>query len=141
MQGAGGGTTGVAQAYVADTVEPERPGPGAGLALVGHGGGRHPRARRSARSPPTWGHAAPGLVAAALCLINVPFAWRWLPESRPATARKAAAAPARSGTRPGSSVRHPGNLVSRLIWIYGIGMLAFSAMTSVLALYLRRSSG
>src|SRR5207249_10791517 len=28
------------------------------------------------------GQAAPGLVAAALCLCNVGFAWKWLPESR-----------------------------------------------------------
>src|SRR5256885_10060842 len=28
------------------------------------------------------GQSAPGLVAAALCLCNVAFAWKWLPESR-----------------------------------------------------------
>ena len=33
------------------------------------------------------GHAAPGFVAAALCLVNIVFAWRWLPESRPAERR------------------------------------------------------
>jgi MFS family permease len=33
-------------------------------------------------------------------------------------------------------LRHPGRPVSRVIWIYGVGMLAFSALTSVLALYL-----
>ena len=38
-------------------------------------------------------------------------------------------------------VRHPTNLVSRLIWIYGIGMVAFSAMTSVLSLYLQAQFG
>jgi len=38
-------------------------------------------------------------------------------------------------------VRHPTLLVSRLIWIYGIGMIAFSAMTSVLALYLQAEFG
>jgi hypothetical protein len=38
-------------------------------------------------------------------------------------------------------VRHPGSLVSRLIWIYGLGMVAFSAMSSVLALYLGAEFG
>src|SRR5918997_332792 len=45
VQGAGGGTVSVIQAYVADG-------------------------------------AAPGLVAAALCLVNIVFAWRFLTESR-----------------------------------------------------------
>ena len=34
-------------------------------------------------------------------------------------------------------IRHPTDLVARLIWIYGIGMVAFSAMTSILSLYLQ----
>ena len=29
-----------------------------------------------------FGHAVPGLIAAALCVINIAFAWRWLVESR-----------------------------------------------------------
>jgi MFS family permease len=33
-------------------------------------------------------------------------------------------------------VRHPTLQVSRLVWIYSVGMLAFASLTSVLALYL-----
>ena len=86
-------------------------------------------------------HAAPGLVASALCVVNVLFAWRWLAESRPAPGREDHA-PRRPIWHPAwLVVRHPGNLVSRLVWIYGIGMVAFSAMTSVLALYLGAKFG
>jgi predicted MFS family arabinose efflux permease len=38
-------------------------------------------------------------------------------------------------------IRHPGASVSRLIWIYAIGMLGFMSMTGVLALYLERAFG
>jgi MFS family permease len=38
-------------------------------------------------------------------------------------------------------IRHPAEAVARLIWIYGVGMLAFASMTSVLALYLGAQFG
>jgi len=38
-------------------------------------------------------------------------------------------------------VRHPQRPVSRFVWIYGAGMLGFSAMTGVLALYLNARFG
>ena len=97
--------------------------------------------RRSASFAFALGPAAPGLVAAALCLVNVFFAWKWLPESR-AGRRHDGASPRRPIWHPAWLVlRHPTNLVSRLIWIYGIGMIAFSAMTSVLSLYLQAEFG
>ena len=34
------------------------------------------------------------------------------------------------------ALRHPATAIGRLLWIYGVGMLAFASMTSVLALYL-----
>ena len=81
-------------------------------------------------------------MAAGLCLVNVVFAWKWLPESRAGQRRDERQRPeadlasrlaGRCGTRR--------DLVSRLIWIYGIGMIAFSAMTSVLSLYLQAAFG
>jgi MFS family permease len=136
VQGAGGGTTGVAQAYVADTVEPKDRARALGWLSSATAAGviLGPAIGSFAVN---LGPAAPGLVASALCLVNVLFAWRWLAESRPA-AGPDGHAPRRPIWHPAWLVfRHPGNLVSRLIWIYGIGMVAFSAMTSVLALYLR----
>ena len=113
VQGAGGGTTGVAQAYVADTVEPKRPGPGARLALGGHLCRRHAWARASARSPLTWATRRRAWSRPALCLINVLFAWQLAARiaSRPATRRQRA----RGGPiwHPAWLVlRHPDHLVS-----------------------------
>ncbi len=86
------------------------------------------------------GRAAPGLVAAALCLVNVAFAWRWLPESR--VRETGPARPRRPVWHPAwTAIRHPGAPLSRLLWIYGIGMVAFASQTSVLALYLGAEFG
>jgi MFS family permease len=135
VQGAGGGTTGVAQAYVADTVEQKDRARALGWLSSATSAGviLGPAIGSFAF---TLGPAAPGLVASLLCVINVLFAARWLPESRPASAADHTR-PRRPIWHPAWLVmRHPGTLVSRLIWIYAIGMVAFSAMTSVTALYL-----
>jgi MFS family permease len=140
VQGAGGGTTGVAQAYVADTVEPKDRARALGWLSSATSAGviLGPAIGSFAAH---LGPAAPGLVAAGLCFVNVLFASGWLTESKPA-AIHGTARPRRPIWHPAwLVVRHPGNLVSRLIWIYGIGMVAFSAMTSVLALYLGTAFG
>jgi MFS family permease len=135
VQGAGGGTTGVAQAYVADTVEPSDRARALGwLSAATSAGVMVGPAIGSFAAH--FGQAAPGLVAAALCLVNVFFAWRWLPESRKE--------PASGETRPRKPIwhpawmalRHPASPIARLLWIYGVGMIAFASMTSVMALYL-----
>src|SRR5919108_5419678 len=78
VQGAGGGTTGVAQAYVADTVQPGDRARALGWLSAATSAGVMvgPVIGSFAAH---FGQAVPGLVAAALCLINVIFAWRWLP--------------------------------------------------------------
>jgi predicted MFS family arabinose efflux permease len=87
-----------------------------------------------------WGQEAPGILAASLCLLNVAFAWKWLPESKKFTAGPA---PVRKPVWHGAwmVLRHPGGPVQRLTLIYGASMLAFSAMTSVLALFLGAEFG
>jgi multidrug resistance protein len=140
VQGAGGGTTGVAQAYVADTVEPGDRARALGwLSAATSAGVMVGPAIGSFAAH--FGQAAPGMVAAALCLINVIFAWKWLPESHKefgvstGRIRKPLWHPALM------ALRHPGTAISRLLWIYGVGMLAFASMTSVLALYLGAEFG
>ncbi len=140
IQGAGGGTTGVAQAYVADTVKPSDRARALGWLSAATSAG--------VMLGPVIGsfaarinHEAPGFAAAALCLINAGFAWRWLPESRVREA--GGAVPVRKPVWHAAwqVLSHPGGPVTRLIWIYAVGMLAFSALSSVLALYLGAEFG
>ncbi len=141
IQGAGGGTTGVAQAYIADTIQPAQRARALGwLSAATSAGVMLGPAVGSAAAH--FGPETPGFVAAALCLLNAAFAWRWLPESRVKDGSGAHAA-----VRPPiwhtawQVIRHPARPVSRLIWIYGVGMLAFSALTGVMALYLGAEFG
>jgi len=135
IQGAGGGTTGVAQAYVADTVAPRDRARALGWLSSATAVGLMVGPVLGSFAA-HWGQAAPGLIAAGLCLLNVVFAWKWLPESK---------APAMPGALPIRKpiwhaawmvVRHPSGPVPKLTWIYAAGMLGFTSMTSVLALYL-----
>lgn len=138
IQGAGGGTTGVAQAYVADSI----PAAGRARAL----GWLSAATSLGVMIGPVigslaahWGRAAPGFVAAGLCVANVIFAWRYLPESRRASAHPRPRKPIWHAAW--QVVRRPGTTVARLIWIYAVGMLAFTCLTSVLPLFLGAEYG
>jgi multidrug resistance protein len=139
VQGMGGGTTGVAQAYVADTVDPADRARALGWLSAATSAGVMvgPAIGSSAAH---LGQAAPGVIAAVLCLINVVFAWRWLPESwkEPVGQVK----PRKPVWHPAwEALRHPSSPIGRLLWIYGVGMLAFASMTSIMALYLGAEFG
>ena len=135
VQGAGGGTTGVAQAYVADTVAPGDRARALGWLSAATSAGVMvgPAIGSSAAH---FGQAAPGLIAAVLCIINVIFAWRWLPESRKEITAAEAKVPRPVWYPAWMALRHPTSAIGRLLWIYGVGMIAFSSMTSIMALYL-----
>src|SRR2546426_5681842 len=81
VQGLGGGTTGVAQAYVADTMAPAERAKALGWLSAATSAGVviGPIIGSVAHR---FGTEVPGVVAAVLVLINVYFAWKWLPESR-----------------------------------------------------------
>jgi predicted MFS family arabinose efflux permease len=150
VQGAGGGTTGVVQAYVADAVVPEERTKALGWITAATSAGV--MIGPAIGSVSTYlGPTAPGFLAAGLCLLNVLFAWKWLPEPKreshttgmPVQAGAASAPPrGRSSLEAILEVlRHPASPVSSLIWVYTIGMMAFMAMNGVLALYLKQVFG
>ncbi len=150
VQGAGGGTVGVIQAYVADSTDPKDRaralgwlsattnlgvalGPVLGSFAIALG------KRDLMPGPATlqMGRAAPGIMAAGLCVLNMIFAWRYLTESRDLSEQ----APA-DEVRPTSRqaiwrvISHSSEPASRLIWIYAISIGAFQGSFSVLALFL-----
>jgi multidrug resistance protein len=139
VQGLGGGTTGVAQAYVADTMEPAERAKALGWLSAATSAGVSIGAVIGALAS-HFGAAAPGLVAASLVLLNMVFAWRWLPESRkPITTPSGRFVPPNS--RPilhalWEVARHPGRPVAQMIWIYAVGMLALNSVIGVMSLYL-----
>jgi MFS family permease len=135
IQGAGGGTTGVLHAYVADTVPPEDRTRCLGWLSAATSAGVMigPVIGSTAAF---WGQAAPGFVAAALCVLNIVFAWGWLRESSEAGEESKTRKRKPVWGTAWTVIRHPTQTLSRLVWIYGLGMLAFSSFTSILALYL-----
>jgi MFS family permease len=149
VQGAGGGTVGVIQAYVADAVEPNQRARALGWlsAATNLGVALGPVLGSFAvtfgeidlfpgATTLQMGHAAPGILAAVLCLLNMAFAARYLVESKKAH-DKHAAQPARSARQASwRVVTHSGEPASRLIWIYSIAIGAFQGITAVLALFL-----
>lgn len=150
VQGAGGGTVGVIQAYVADSTDPRDRaralgwlsattnlgvalGPVLGSFAIGLG------KRDLIPGPATLhlGHAAPGILAAFLCLLNIIFAARYLTESRSETDHEPTAEPPRTSREAvWRVISHSSEPSSRLIWIYAIAIGAFQGSFAVLALFL-----
>ena len=76
MQGAGGGTVGVIQAYVADATAPEERAKALGWLSAATNAGVAFGPLLGSLSL-LGGHSGPGLVAAGLCIVNMLFAWRY----------------------------------------------------------------
>ncbi len=138
IQGLGGGTIGVVQAYVTDITEGKDRakalgwlsavtslgavvGPALGSLLVKFGG-----------------RSSPGLASAALCVMVSVFAWRFLRESRTKSMELEAlhALPGQGTQAIRNVVVHPNEPASRLIWIYAIAIGAFYGTTPLLPLIL-----
>ncbi len=136
-QGAGSGTIAANQAYVADAVRPEERAKALGwITAATSAGVMLGPAMGSASLSWTGSTAAPGLIAAALCTLNILFAWRWLPESTSDESRAASRERRPLGRAVVEVLRHPARPVHALIWIYASGMLAFMGVTSIMSLYL-----
>ena len=151
VQGAGGGTVGVIQAYVADSTAPQDRARALGWlsATTNLGVALGPvlgsfaitLGKRDLMPGPAqleMGHAAPGILAAALCLINIVFAARYLTESRNPEEHTHVEGEERRTSRQiiWRVISHSSEPSSRLIWIYAISMGAFQGSFSVLALFL-----
>jgi MFS family permease len=150
VQGAGGGTVGVIQAYVADSTDPKDRaralgwlsattnlgvtfGPVLGAFAITLG----KRDLMPGTGTLHVGHAAPGIMAAGLCLLNMIFVWRYLRESRDFTEQPQAGEVRRSSTQAiWRVISHSSEPSSRLIWIYAIAIGAFQGSFAVLALFL-----
>lgn len=138
VQGAGGGTVGVVQAYVADASAPELRtkrlgsltavtslgavvGPAVGSALIATGG-----------------RSAPGYVAAGIATLVAGFAWAFLKEAEPhgvTTEHPIPRAPA-TPLSPISIVARWREPASRLVWTYAIAIGAFYAAVFTMPLLL-----
>jgi MFS family permease len=146
LQGAGGGTTGVVQAYVSDSVPPEKRAEALGWISAATNAGVMIGPALGSLAAKHFGSSGPGFTAAIFCTLNVLAAWKWLPESKRDDAPRAAAAAPPAPRQPllqsvFQVLRDPGSPVSLLIWIYAVGMLAFMGMNGVLALYLGKVYG
>lgn len=150
VQGAGGGTVGVIQAYVADTTDPKDRaralgwlsattnlgvalGPVLGSFAIALG----KRDLMPGAGTLQMGQATPGILAAALCVVNIIFAARYLTESRDFNEHSEdGEVPQTSRQAMWRVISRAGEPASRLIWIYAIAMGAFQGSFAVLALFL-----
>lgn len=151
VQGAGGGTVGVIQAYVADSTAPQDRARALGWlsATTNLGVALGPvlgsfaitLGKRDLMPGPAtleMGHAAPGIIAAGLCVINIAFAARYLTESRDPSEHVHVEGEVKRSSREAiwRVISHSKETSSRLIWIYAIAIGAFQGSFSVLALFL-----
>jgi multidrug resistance protein len=136
VQGVGGGTIGVVQAYVADASDPNDRakslgwlsaatslgavvGPAIGSVLI------------------RWGRHAPGIASAIFCVLISVFAWIYLRESKDDTVTSEhEIVHQTSAGAVWSVIAHPKEPAQRLIWLYAIAIGAFYGTVPTLPLLL-----
>lgn len=147
VQGAGGGTVGVIQAYVTDAVPPEQRAKALGWlsAATNLGVALGPVLASvslhlenvdlwPAAGTQSLGRATPGVVAAMLCAVNVYFAYRFLPESREKSRRNEPSVSARVALR--RVFANPDGSALRLLLTYGIAIGAAQGVNPTLVYFL-----
>jgi MFS family permease len=144
VQGLGGGTIAVVQAYVADASPPEQRTKAIGWLTTVTSLGWLSGSALGSVLVTLGGERAPGLFTAGFALVVAAFAWRFLAESRGMR---------RSGTQPvatkprtgGEAIRqvlsHWHEPAPRLIWIYALGIGAFYGTAAVMPLLLQERLG
>jgi multidrug resistance protein len=142
VQGVGGGTVGVIQAYVADASEPEERAKGLGWLSAATSLGAIVGPALGSVLAAAWGRSAPGLGAAALCVLNLGFAWKFLSESRELRVTDSHAVPAAvKKLTPWQVLARPGEIAARLIWTYAVAIGAFYGIVAVFTMFLGRQFG
>lgn len=138
VQGAGGGTVAVVQAYVTDSVEPRNRARGLGWLSAATNTGVVLGPLIGSETTHLGAHT-PGMIAAVLCVLNIIFAARYLTESRRHDPRAGLRAqrPMQAVMRV-ASWKHLGDAPSRLIWMYAIGIGAYYGVNPLIVLFLGR---
>jgi MFS family permease len=149
VQGAGGGTVGVIQAYVADATAPSERARALGWlsAATNLGVALGPvlgsfaitvgeRDLLPGMGVLKLGQAAPGIAAAVLCFANMIFAARYLTEARVPHDHPGEAARHTPRQAAWRVLSHSGEPASRLILIYAIAIGSFQGTNTILALFL-----
>jgi multidrug resistance protein len=138
VQGVGGGTVGVLQAYVADASKPEDRAKGLGWLSAATSAGAVVGPAFGSLFVQWWGHRGPGFGAAGFCLLSMLFAWKYLRESKGMRQTAEHSAPVVSlGAESGVLARvitNAGDPAPRLIWIYTIAIGAFYGTAPLLSL-------
>jgi multidrug resistance protein len=143
VQGVGAGTVGVLQAYVTDSMDEDDRAKSLGWLSAATSLGVVIGPAFGSFLTIAWGHRAPGLGAAGLCLAISMFAWQYLEESSDEAARIAATVRRPRAGRDALTrvITHAAEPASRLIWIYAIGIGAFYGTTQLLPLILSSRFG
>lgn len=137
VQGVGAGTVGVLQAYVTDTMREDERAKSLGWLSAATSFGVVVGPALGSFLTILWGHAAPGVGGAVLCIGVSIFAWRYLRESN----AELVAHPTPRRPRAGRDalvrvLTHAGEPAPRLIWIYTVSIGAFYGTGQLLPLVL-----
>ena len=137
VQGLGGGTIGVVQAYVADASDPNDRAKSLGWlsAATSFGAVVGPAIGSGLIH---WGHHAPGIASAIFCILISVFAGIYLRESKEDSQATGEyeVAPQTSSRAVWSVIAHPKEPAQRLIWIYAIAIGGFYGTAPTLPLLL-----
>lgn len=134
-QGAGGGTLSANSAYVADVAEPELRAKALGWITAATSAGVMVGPAVASLTV-RYSTAAPGLIAAGLCVVNLLIAWRWLPETSVGATAEGPVEHQPIWRSVIGVIRRPTDPAHAVIWIYSVGMVAFMAVASMIGLYL-----
>jgi multidrug resistance protein len=136
VQGIGAGTVGVLQAYVTDAMKEDDRAKSLGWLSAATSLGVVIGPAFGSMLTVAWGHRAPGLAAALLCLGIIGFAWRYLREASGEAHTPLVARPHAGRAALLRVISHSNEPAPRLIWIYAVGIGAFYGTGQLMPLIL-----